>query len=380
MVRGIFASMGTFALGLFAVVLIGCGAGGAGTTLEGVVETLGPSRHSVLRGGLYRFAAFRQRQYVPVEGAQVSVYLSGQLVAGPVETRADGSFSLTLTLPQGFDRAALVVRAAFSLNGQRKVHKAIVIAVKGQRHQVRINPEETLIASVFTSPDNPHEVPVELDEDIIRVVSQRVRDALRLKDLEIETIDFSDDEKILVTMPVMLVITSNPSGAEIFIDGDSEGQTPLVLIGRLRGQTSVTLQARFETELPESLFGRGITVTTTLSETLILRGYGATPIHFNFKPEIVEVTVQGGEPVIQLRVRNAGQIGEKIGVIFGDLGFPAAMGDLKVAVGQVVSLDANGVAAVDVSLPDGLSGQVPVRVINASQLMSEARVIPFTLQ
>lgn len=312
-----------------AAVLVGCGGGGVSGpsgTLTGTVQTL-PGR---------------QQNLTPVASGTVQVFLNGSSVASGVI--AGGQYRVTVPLPPDQSQATVVVVANFvaGVVARARKHKTVAVVRVNATQQADINPTTTLATAALEQ--EPNTVPPDLD------VNAFVQAQQNLQGVDPSQVDFSSDDKIQQALPVMLVVTSNPSGAQVLINGQpqQQGSTPFFLRSGLQGGANLTVQARHQGTVGNE------TITTTLSQSITLKVRGSTPVHFNFTPQILNAQVANG--TLTLQVRNAGSVGEKVVVRFGDT---------QAVVATIASVDGQGVATVSVTIPQGVSGQVQVRVQNA---------------
>ncbi|GBC98012.1 hypothetical protein HRbin17_00507 [bacterium HR17] len=316
---------------LFAALVlsaVGCGGGGgtvgASGTLTGSVQTL-PGRQAL----------------VPVASGRVQVYLNGAQVASGIVV--NGQYRVTVPLPSDASQATVVVVANFVAGNivQAWRHKTVAVVRAGQTQQADINPTTTLATAALETSTNT--VAADLDIAAFAQVQQSLQGQVNPTQ-----VDFSSDASIQNALPVMLVVTTNPSGAQVRLNDQSQGTAPIVIRSGLQGGGSVTLAVRHQGAVGDQ------NITTTLSRTVTLKVRGSTPVHFNFTPQIVNHQVSDG--ALTLWVRNAGSVGEKVVVQFGNA---------QAVVGTIADVGTDGVATVAVAIPSGLSGQVAVRVQNA---------------
>jgi HSP20 family molecular chaperone IbpA len=328
-------------MGLMAV-LVGCGGGGGVSgpsgTLTGTVQTL-PGRQAL----------------TPVASGTVQVYLDGNQVASGVI--ASGQYRVTVPLPPDVSQATVVVTANFVAGSiaQRRKHKTVAVVRVNATQQADINPTTTLATAALEQA--PNTVPPDLD------INAFVQAQQNLQDIDLTQVDFSSDDKsddkIQQALPVMLVVTSNPSGAQVLINGQPQQQasTPFFLRSGLQGGADLTVQVRRQATIGNE------TITTTLSKSVTLKVRGSTPVHFDFTPQIVSAQVANG--ALNLQVKNAGSANEKVIVRFGDT---------QAVVATIASVDEQGVATISVTIPQGVSGQVQVRVQNAARTSAAQNV------
>jgi hypothetical protein len=328
-------------MGLMAV-LVGCGGGGGVSgpsgTLTGTVQTL-PGRQAL----------------TPVASGTVQVYLDGNQVASGVI--ASGQYRVTVPLPPDVSQATVVVTANFVAGSiaQRRKHKTVAVVRVNATQQADINPTTTLATAALEQA--PNTVPPDLD------INAFVQAQKNLQDIDLTQVDFSSDDKsdgkIQQALPVMLVVTSNPSGAQVLINGQPQQQasTPFFLRSGLQGGDNLTVQVRRQATIGNE------TITTTLSKSVTLKVRGSTPVHFDFTPQIVSAQVANG--ALNLQVKNAGSANEKVIVRFGDT---------QAVVATIASVDEQGVATISVTIPQGVSGQVQVRVQNAARTSAAQNV------
>jgi hypothetical protein len=322
-------------MGLMAV-LVGCGGGGGVSgpsgTLTGTVQTL-PGRQAL----------------TPVASGTVQVYLDGNRVASGVI--ASGQYRVTVPLPPDMSQATVVVTANFVAGGvaQARKHKTVAVVRVNATQQADINPTTTLATAALEQA--PNTVPPDLDINAFGQAQQN------LQGIDLTQVDFSSDDKIQQALPVMLVVTSNPSGAQVLINGQPQQQasTPFFLRSDLQG--NLTVQARHQATIGNE------TIATTLSKSVTLKVRGSTPVHFDFTPQIVSAQVANG--ALNLQVKNAGSANEKVIVRFGDT---------QAVVATIASVDEQGVATISVTIPQGVSGQVQVRVQNAARTSAAQNV------
>jgi len=328
-------------MGLMAV-LVGCGGGGGVSgpsgTLTGTVQTL-PGRQAL----------------TPVASGTVQVYLDGNQVASGVI--ASGQYRVTVPLPPDVSQATVVVTANFVAGSiaQRRKHKTVAVVRVNATQQADINPTTTLATAALEQA--PNTVPPDLD------INAFVQAQQNLQDIDLTQVDFSSDDKsddkIQQALPVMLVVTSNPSGAQVLINGQPQQQasTPFFLRSGLQGGADLTVQVRRQATIGNE------TITTTLGKSVTLKVRGSTPVHFDFTPQIVSAQVANG--ALNLQVKNAGSANEKVIVRFGDT---------QAVVATIASVDEQGVATISVTIPQGVSGQVQVRVQNAARTSAAQNV------
>jgi HSP20 family molecular chaperone IbpA len=328
-------------MGLMAV-LVGCGGGGGVSgpsgTLTGTVQTL-PGRQAL----------------TPVASGTVQVYLDGNQVASGVI--ASGQYRVTVPLPPDVSQATVVVTANFVAGSiaQRRKHKTVAVVRVNATQQADINPTTTLATAALEQA--PNTVPPDLDINAFGQAQQN------LQDIDLTQVDFSSDDKsdgkIQQALPVMLVVTSNPSGAQVLINGQPQqrASTPFFLRSDLQGGDNLTVQVRRQATIGNE------TITTTLSKSVTLKVRGSTPVHFDFTPQIVNAQVANG--ALNLQVKNAGSANEKVIVRFGDT---------QAVVATIASVDEQGVATISVTIPQGVSGQVQVRVQNAARTSAAQNV------
>jgi hypothetical protein len=328
-------------MGLMAV-LVGCGGGGGVSgpsgTLTGTVQTL-PGRQAL----------------TPVASGTVQVYLDGNQVASGVI--ASGQYRVTVPLPPDVSQATVVVTANFVAGSiaQRRKHKTVAVVRVNATQQADINPTTTLATAALEQA--PNTVPPDLD------INAFVQAQKNLQDIDLTQVDFSSDDKsdgkIQQALPVMLVVTSNPSGAQVLINGQPQqrASTPFFLRSDLQGGDNLTVQVRRQATIGNE------TITTTLSKSVTLKVRGSTPVHFDFTPQIVNAQVANG--ALNLQVKNAGSANEKVIVRFGDT---------QAVVATIASVDEQGVATISVTIPQGVSGQVQVRVQNAARTSAAQNV------
>lgn len=323
-------------LGLMAV-LVGCGGGGGVSgpsgTLTGTVQTL-PGRQAL----------------TPVASGTVQVYLDGNQVASGVI--ASGQYRVTVPLPPDVSQATVVVTANFVAGGvaQARKHKTVAVVRVNATQQADINPTTTLATAALEQA--PNTVPPDLDINAFVQAQQNLQ-------IDLTQVDFSSDDKIQQALPVMLVVTSNPSGAQVLINGQPQQQasTPFFLRSGLQGGDNLTVQVRRQATIGNE------TITTTLGKSVTLKVRGSTPVHFDFTPQIVSAQVANG--ALNLQVKNAGSANEKVIVRFGDT---------QAVVATIASVDEQGVATISVTIPQGVSGQVQVRVQNAARTSAAQNV------
>ncbi|MFA0749631.1 MAG: hypothetical protein SLRJCFUN_000034 [Candidatus Fervidibacter sp.] len=316
--------------------LVGCGGGGVSGpsgTLTGTVQTL-PGR---------------QQNLTPVASGTVQVFLNGNSVASGVI--AGGQYRVTVPLPPDQSQATVVVVANFVAGGvvRARKHKTVAVVRVNATQQADINPTTTLATAALEQ--SPNTVAADLDINAFTQAQQALQGAV-----DLNQVDFSSDESIQAALPIMLVVTSNPSGAQISV-GQQQGSAPFILRTGLQGGATLTVQARHQSTVGNE------TITTTLRQSVTLKVRGSTPVHFNFTPQIINAQVANG--TLTLQVRNAGSVGEKVVVRFGDT---------QAVVATIASVDNEGVATVSVAIPQGVSGQVAVRVQNAVRV-SEAKTV-----
>jgi HSP20 family molecular chaperone IbpA len=323
-------------MGLMAV-LVGCGGGGGVSgpsgTLTGTVQTL-PGRQAL----------------APVASGTVQVYLDGNQVASGVI--ASGQYRVTVPLPPDVSQATVVVTANFVAGSiaQRRKHKTVAVVRVNATQQADINPTTTLATAALEQA--PNTVPPDLDINAFVQAQQNLQ-------IDLTQVDFSSDDKIQQALPVMLVVTSNPSGAQVLINGQPQQQasTPFFLRSGLQGGDNLTVQVRRQATIGNE------TITTTLGKSVTLKVRGSTPVHFDFTPQIVSAQVANG--ALNLQVKNAGSANEKVIVRFGDM---------QAVVATIASVDEQGVATISVTIPQGVSGQVQVRVQNAARTSAAQNV------
>jgi hypothetical protein len=323
-------------MGLMAV-LVGCGGGGGVSgpsgTLTGTVQTL-PGRQAL----------------TPVASGTVQVYLDGNQVASGVI--ASGQYRVTVPLPPDVSQATVVVTANFVAGSiaQRRKHKTVAVVRVNATQQADINPTTTLATAALEQA--PNTVPPDLDINAFVQAQQNLQ-------IDLTQVDFSSDDKIQQALPVMLVVTSNPSGAQVLINGQPQQQasTPFFLRSGLQGGDNLTVQVRRQATIGNE------TITTTLGKSVTLKVRGSTPVHFDFTPQIVSAQVANG--ALNLQVKNAGSANEKVIVRFGDT---------QAVVATIASVDEQGVATISVTIPQGVSGQVQVRVQNAARTSAAQNV------
>jgi hypothetical protein len=323
-------------MGLMAV-LVGCGGGGGVSgpsgTLTGTVQTL-PGRQAL----------------TPVASGTVQVYLDGNRVASGVI--ASGQYRVTVPLPPDVSQATVVVTANFVAGSiaQRRKHKTVAVVRVNATQQADINPTTTLATAALEQA--PNTVPPDLDINAFVQAQQNLQ-------IDLTQVDFSSDDKIQQALPVMLVVTSNPSGAQVLINGQPQqrASTPFFLRSDLQGGDNLTVQVRRQATIGNE------TITTTLSKSVTLKVRGSTPVHFDFTPQIVNAQVANG--ALNLQVKNAGSANEKVIVRFGDT---------QAVVATIASVDEQGVATISVTIPQGVSGQVQVRVQNAARTSAAQNV------
>jgi hypothetical protein len=323
-------------MGLMAV-LVGCGGGGGVSgpsgTLTGTVQTL-PGRQAL----------------TPVASGTVQVYLDGNQVASGVI--ASGQYRVTVPLPPDVSQATVVVTANFVAGSiaQRRKHKTVAVVRVNATQQADINPTTTLATAALEQA--PNTVPPDLDINAFVQAQQNLQ-------IDLTQVDFSSDDKIQQALPVMLVVTSNPSGAQVLINGQPQQQasTPFFLRSGLQGGDNLTVQVRRQATIGNE------TITTTLGKSVTLKVRGSTPVHFDFTPQIVSAQVANG--ALNLQVKNAGSANEKVIVRFGDT---------QAVVATIASVDEQGVATISMTIPQGVSGQVQVRVQNAARTSAAQNV------
>jgi HSP20 family molecular chaperone IbpA len=323
-------------MGLMAV-LVGCGGGGGVSgpsgTLTGTVQTL-PGRQAL----------------TPVASGTVQVYLDGNRVASGVI--ASGQYRVTVPLPPDVSQATVVVTANFVAGSiaQRRKHKTVAVVRVNATQQADINPTTTLATAALEQA--PNTVPPDLDINAFVQAQQNLQ-------IDLTQVDFSSDDKIQQALPVMLVVTSNPSGAQVLINEQPQQQasTPFFLRSGLQGGDNLTVQVRRQATIGNE------TITTTLGKSVTLKVRGSTPVHFDFTPQIVSAQVANG--ALNLQVKNAGSANEKVIVRFGDT---------QAVVATIASVDEQGVATISVTIPQGVSGQVQVRVQNAARTSAAQNV------
>jgi hypothetical protein len=280
----------------------------------------------------------------------MQVYLNGEQIASSVFV--NGRYRVIVPLPPNMSQATVVVVANFMMGGmaQARLHKTIAVVRAGQTQQADIDPMTTLAAVALETSTNT--VAADLDISAFAQLHQILQGHVNPMQ-----VDFSSNASIQAALPVMLVVTTNPSGAQVFLNDQSQGTTPIIIRTGLQGGSSVTLAVRHQGTVGDQ------NITTTLSRTVTLKVRGSTPVHFNFTPQIVSHQVSDG--ILTLWVRNAGSVGEKVVVRFGDT---------QAVVGTIADVDADGVATVTVAIPSGLSGQVAVRVQNAVRISAPVTV------
>jgi hypothetical protein len=323
-------------MGLMAV-LVGCGGGGGVSgpsgTLTGTVQTL-PGRQAL----------------TPVASGTVQVYLDGNRVASGVI--ASGQYRVTVPLPPDMSQATVVVTANFVAGSiaQARKHKTVAVVRVNATQQADINPTTTLATAALEQA--PNTVPPDLDINAFVQAQQNLQ-------IDLTQVDFSSDDKIQQALPVMLVVTSNPSGAQVLINEQPQQQasTPFFLRSGLQGGDNLTVQVRRQATIGNE------TITTTLGKSVTLKVRGSTPVHFDFTPQIVSAQVANG--ALNLQVKNAGSANEKVIVRFGDT---------QAVVATIASVDEQGVATISVTIPQGVSGQVQVRVQNAARTSAAQNV------
>jgi hypothetical protein len=336
-------------MGLMAV-LVGCGGGGGVSgpsgTLTGTVQTL-PGRQAL----------------TPVASGTVQVYLDGNQVASGVI--ASGQYRVTVPLPPDVSQATVVVTANFVAGSiaQRRKHKTVAVVRVNATQQADINPTTTLATAALEQA--PNTVPPDLD------INAFVQAQKNLQDIDLTQVDFSSDDKsdgkIQQALPVMLVVTSNPSGAQVLINGQPQqrASTPFFLRSDLQGGDNLTVQGgdNLTVQVRRQATIGNETITTTLGKSVTLKVRGSTPVHFDFTPQIVSAQVANG--ALNLQVKNAGSANEKVIVRFGDT---------QAVVATIASVDEQGVATISVTIPQGVSGQVQVRVQNAARTSAAQNV------
>jgi hypothetical protein len=281
--------------------------------------------------------------------------LDGNQVASGVI--ASGQYRVTVPLPPDVSQATVVVTANFVAGSiaQRRKHKTVAVVRVNATQQADINPTTTLATAALEQA--PNTVPPDLD------INAFVQAQKNLQDIDLTQVDFSSDDKsdgkIQQALPVMLVVTSNPSGAQVLINGQPQqrASTPFFLRSDLQGGDNLTVQVR-----RQAIIGNE-TITTTLSKSVTLKVRGSTPVHFDFTPQIVNAQVANG--ALNLQVKNAGSANEKVIVRFGDT---------QAVVATIASVDEQGVATISVTIPQGVSGQVQVRVQNAARTSAAQNV------
>jgi HSP20 family molecular chaperone IbpA len=275
--------------------------------------------------------------------------LDGNQVASGVI--ASGQYRVTVPLPPDVSQATVVVTANFVAGSiaQRRKHKTVAVVRVNATQQADINPTTTLATAALEQA--PNTVPPDLDINAFVQAQQNLQ-------IDLTQVDFSSDDKIQQALPVMLVVTSNPSGAQVLINEQPQQQasTPFFRSG-LQGGDNLTVQVRRQATIGNE------TITTTLSKSVTLKVRGSTPVHFDFTPQIVSAQVANG--ALNLQVKNAGSANEKVIVRFGDT---------QAVVATIASVDEQGVATISVTIPQGVSGQVQVRVQNAARTSAAQNV------
>jgi hypothetical protein len=233
---------------------------------------------------------------------------------------------------------------------QRRKHKTVAVVRVNATQQADINPTTTLATAALEQA--PNTVPPDLDINAFVQAQQNLQ-------IDLTQVDFSSDDKIQQALPVMLVVTSNPSGAQVLINEQPQQQasTPFFLRSGLQGGDNLTVQVRRQATIGNE------TITTTLGKSVTLKVRGSTPVHFDFTPQIVSAQVANG--ALNLQVKNAGSANEKVIVRFGDT---------QAVVATIASVDEQGVATISVTIPQGVSGQVQVRVQNAARTSAAQNV------
>jgi hypothetical protein len=276
--------------------------------------------------------------------------LDGNQVASGVI--ASGQYRVTVPLPPDVSQATVVVTANFVAGGvaQARKHKTVAVVRVNATQQADINPTTTLATAALEQA--PNTVPPDLDINAFGQAQQN------LQGIDLTQVDFSSDDKIQQALPVMLVVTSNPSGAQVLINEQPQQQasTPFFRSG-LQGGDNLTVQVRRQATIGNE------TITTTLGKSVTLKVRGSTPVHFDFTPQIVNAQVANG--ALNLQVKNAGSANEKVIVRFGDT---------QAVVATIASVDEQGVATISVTIPQGVSGQVQVRVQNAARTSAAQNV------
>jgi HSP20 family molecular chaperone IbpA len=276
--------------------------------------------------------------------------LDGNRVASGVI--ASGQYRVTVPLPPDVSQATVVVTANFVAGGvaQARKHKTVAVVRVNATQQADINPTTTLATAALEQA--PNTVPPDLDINAFVQAQQNLQ-------IDLTQVDFSSDDKIQQALPVMLVVTSNPSGAQVLINGQPQQQasTPFFLRSGLQGGDNLTVQVRRQATIGNE------TITTTLGKSVTLKVRGSTPVHFDFTPQIVSAQVANG--ALNLQVKNAGSANEKVIVRFGDT---------QAVVATIASVDEQGVATISVTIPQGVSGQVQVRVQNAARTSAAQNV------
>jgi hypothetical protein len=276
--------------------------------------------------------------------------LDGNQVASGVI--ASGQYRVTVPLPPDVSQATVVVTANFVAGGvaQARKHKTVAVVRVNATQQADINPTTTLATAALEQA--PNTVPPDLDINAFVQAQQNLQ-------IDLTQVDFSSDDKIQQALPVMLVVTSNPSGAQVLINEQPQQQasTPFFLRSGLQGGDNLTVQVRRQATIGNE------TITTTLDKSVTLKVRGSTPVHFDFTPQIVSAQVANG--ALNLQVKNAGSANEKVIVRFGDT---------QAVVATIASVDEQGVATISVTIPQGVSGQVQVRVQNAARTSAAQNV------
>lgn len=309
------------------LALLGCGGSNIDLSTAAIVE------------GTVQTLSSRQAELSAVSSGAVEVYLDGQKIAsGGV---FGGRFRVTVPL-QGLNEATAVVTATFARSGQMRTlrHKTIVRLRIRERTTAQITPTTTLATAALEIGDN--HVPSWLDIQAFNQAQQAVQGQ------DVSQVDFTKDDAIRNSLPLMLVITSNPSDARVQIGNQpQQNTTPLIIRSGLQGGRTVNLQVSHQAIVNNQQ------ITTTLSKSVTLKARGSTPVHFDFTPQIVGTSLQNG--TLTLQVKSAGSTNEKVIVRFNEIS----------VIATIVELNAEGVATVNVQMPSGVSGQVQVRVQNA---------------
>lgn len=176
---------------------------------------------SVVVEGTVQTLSSRQANLSAVSSGGVSAYLDGQKVA--IGGIFGGRYRVTVPL-QGHSEATAVITATFALGGQPRMwrHKTIVRLRVRERTTAEINPTTTLATAALEVSDN--NVPSWLDIQAFNQAQQAVQGQ------NVNQVDFSRDEAIRNSLPVMLVVTSNPSNARVQIGNQpQQNQTPLII-------------------------------------------------------------------------------------------------------------------------------------------------------